>query len=511
MKQKLFTIITVMLMTMTVFGQKGIEAINGFKYAYVNILTYQNNGQDIYGITTFLRNELTKKGLIVLDYNSNNWPQEAKNNPCLIGKWFPSHSEGGIPNSANGGFIIKNCKAEIVYESSAFATHFGYYYNKNAPLAVEKAFKPIGLFNYSFNDALTPKMDFPTVESTTETEQSLKTYFDNNKLDPIEGIYKSYQNEQMGYYKFGIIKSGEKFKAIIIESDLISWKAGEVKAYFEPTSMKGFYSVKWLMGNKLPAETFASMENDALLSVELKNARTSEKEKSKFIKMYPASTGNLSMKSDKSKASGSGFLISTNGIVATNAHVIEDANKIELIIANELGTFTYKVKVLLNDSKNDVALIQISDSSFKGLSSIPYSLIEKAEVGEKVYTIGYPLNNIMGANYKVTDGIISSKSGIAEDIRYYQITVPVQPGNSGGPLFNKDGNIIGITSARLNGEAIGTTIENVNYAIKVSYLLNLYNMLPNAIQLSPSSRLAGKELQEQIKTLKNYVCLIKTY
>jgi S1-C subfamily serine protease len=320
-----------------------------------------------------------------------------------------------------------------------------------------------------------------------------------------------YQNSGISYYKFGIIKQGDKFKAIIIESDLKQWKPGEVKAIFEQSSMRGFYSVKWYMSNKTFEETFGNMNNDALLSIELKNPETGEKVEDKFIKMYPAATGSLSTKTDKSKASGSGFFVSTNGIVATNAHVIEDASKIELVVANELGTFTYKAKVLLNDSKNDVALIQIDDASFKGLTSLPYSLVEKADIGEKVFTIGYPLNDIMGTNYKVTDGIISSKSGIADDVRYYQITVPVQPGNSGGPLFNKDGNIIGITSAKLNSEAVGTVVENVNYAIKVSYLLNLYNMLPNLNQLSNSSQVVGKELQEQVKTLKNYVCLIKIY
>jgi len=121
------------------------------------------------------------------------------------------------------------------------------------------------------------------------------------------------------------------------------------------------------------------------------------------------------------------------------------------------------------------------------------------------------LNDIMGSNYKVTDGIISSKSGIGDDVRYYQITVPLQPGNSGGPLFNKEGNIIGLTSARLNSEAVGTQVENVNYAIKVSYLLNLYNMVPNASKLTSNSEVATKQLQDQIKVLKNYVCLIKIF
>ena len=78
------------------------------------------------------------------------------------------------------------------------------------------------------------------------------------------------------------------------------------------------------------------------------------------------------------------FFISTNGIIATNEHVISDANKIEILLVNELGTFTYKAKVLLKDNKNDVALIQIIDSNFNGLTSIPYSLIEKTDVGEKL-------------------------------------------------------------------------------------------------------------------------------
>lgn len=513
MRERLLTIIAFLFLSITVFGQKGIETINGFKYAYVNTIVYENNNIDIYGITDYLKNELSKKGLIILDNNRNNWPKEAMDNNCLIGIWIPESSHHGIADGMDAGYKIKNCENKIVYESvsSARNFHMGLDYELNVKIAIKKAFKPIEKFNYKYDELLSPKIQYPIVEKTTETEESLKKYFDNNKLNSIEGIYKSYQNDRTGFYKFGIIKSGEMFKVIIIESDLPQWISGEVKAYCEPTSMKGFYSVKWFMANKTSTETFASMENEAILSIEFTNQENNQKKQDKFIKMYPATTGGFSAKADNSKASGSGFFISTNGTVATNAHVIEDASKIELIIANELGTFTYKAKVLLTDSKNDVAIIQVDDANFKGLSTLPYSLTEKTNVGEKVFTIGYPLNDIMGINYKVTDGIISSKSGIADDVRYYQISVPVQPGNSGGPLFNKDGNVIGITSAKLNSQAVGTSVENVNYAIKISYLLNLYNMLPNTNQEQNSTQLAGKELQDQIKTLKNYVCLIKIY
>jgi S1-C subfamily serine protease len=227
--------------------------------------------------------------------------------------------------------------------------------------------------------------------------------------------------------------------------------------------------------------------------------------------MFPATSGDISFKKDNSKSSGSGFFITTSGVIATNAHVIDGASNIQVTISNEIGSFTYNTKVLLVDNKNDVALLQIDDEEFKGLKSIPYGIVENSDVGSKVFTIGYPLNDVMGSNYKVTDGIVSSKSGIADDQRYYQISVPLQPGNSGGPLFNKEGNVIGITSARLNGEAVGTQIENVNYAIKSSYLLNLYKMIPNSTKLSTTSVVSTKELQDQVKILKNYVCLIRVF
>jgi S1-C subfamily serine protease len=275
--------------------------------------------------------------------------------------------------------------------------------------------------------------------------------------------------------------------------------------------MKDLYSVKWHMGNKEPFETFGLLENEVILSIEFKDIKTGEKKQDKFIKMYPAASGDVTFKKDNSKSSGSGFFITTGGVIATNAHVIEGASIIQVTVANEIGSFTYEAKVLLVDSKNDVALLQVNDEKFKGLTSIPFGISENSDVGSKVFTIGYPLNDVMGSNYKVTDGIISSKSGIGDDVRYYQISVPLQPGNSGGPLFNKEGNVIGITSARLNGQALGTQIENVNYAIKSSYLLNLYNMLPNSTKLSAISTLGSKELQEQVKILKNYVCLIKVF
>lgn len=506
--KRLLTFFILLLFALVSFSQ----TFNGYKYAYVNTIKYQNGQADIYGVTSEVITRLKNKGFYLL---RNSWPKEAKNDECLVLFCNITHSNVkyvlGQPSTiAEVKLTFSNCKNEIVYEIENKAVNGWYTFSTNLIRAVEKSFKTIDLISYNFNSSKTPEKDYPKIEITDETEESMKLYLSSNKTSPIEGIYKSYQSDNLFYYKIGIIKKDDKYKAIIIESALKQWKAGEVKAYFEPSSMKGFYSAKWYMGDKTSYETFALMENEAILSIEFKNPKTGEKRTDKFIKMYPSVDRNISFK-DKSKSSGSGFFLTNDGIIATNAHVVENTKSIKIQITNEIGNFEYSVKVLLVDNQNDVALIKINDEKFKGLSSIPYSLVEKAEIGEKVFTIGYPLNDVMGTNYKVTNGIISAISGIADDIRYYQVSVPLQPGNSGGPLFNNDGNIIGITSARLSSKAVGTDVENVNYAIKISYLLNLYNMLPNADKLNTLSTQTNKELQDQVKILKNYVCLIRSY
>jgi len=508
MRRTATTIIMLYLLVMISIGQN-MNFLDGYKYVYVNTLTYQDGSVDTYGITGLIRDQFTEKGFTLLSTDTKNWPTDAIGSPCLILYCTLSHtydSFAGITVSIK----LSNCDKKIVYNQTGnqfIANPTAYYYQK----AANKAFYSISHHNYVFNSSLTPVFNFPTVEQTNESEESIKAYLTSNKLDPIEGIYKSFESNDISFYKFGVVKRGDKYKAIVIESSFSQWKVGEVKAYFEPSSMKGIYSAKWYWANKTLLETYGLMNNEAMLSIELNDTKAGVKTQSKFIKLFPAISGEQSSKKDNSKASGSGFFITSDGIIATNAHVIEDASNIEITFTNEIGSFTHKAKILLTDAKNDVALLKIDDDKFKGFNSIPYGINEKAETGEKVFTIGYPLNDVMGTNYKVNDGIISSKSGIADDVRYYQISVPLQPGNSGGPLFSKEGNVIGITSARLNGEAVGTKVENVNYAIKASYLLNLYNMLPNSSKLISTSQVANKELQEQVKVLKNYVCLIRIF
>ena len=505
MKRPVILLLMMLLASTTINAQNDLSKLNGYK---IVIIPYEFSE-----LVSRLSQKFQDIGFkVYTDQSGINGDVELKKDPGIALQCEVSHSYA-YPHTTMGIKLI-NAKSEIVFqkvENSKGKSFVSFNLVDDQRWVLDKIFEAFKSFRYSFDISKSLSGNLPPVEKTDWTEESIKSYIASSKIDQIEGIYKSYQNDNLGYYKFGIVRSGETYKAVVIESDVPYWLPGEVKAIFEKSSMRGFYSVRWYLANKTAQETFGRMDNDAILAIELTHGSTGEKSQDKFVKIFPTETTQFTINEKPSKASGSGFFISSNGLVGTNAHVIEGSSNIEVSISNELGDFTYKAKVVMKDQQNDVALLQIEDETFTGLNSLPYTFIVKSEVGERVFTIGFPLNNVMGTKYKVTDGIISSSSGVSDDIRYYQISVPIQPGNSGGPLFNDDGNIIGLTTAKLNSEAVGTQVENVNYAIKVNYLLNLYNMLPNSSVLPATSELKGKDLQSQVKVLKNYVCIIRVY
>ena len=124
----------------------------------------------------------------------------------------------------------------------------------------------------------------------------------------------------------------------------------------------------------------------------------------------------------------------------------------------------------------------------------------------QVYAFGYPMAlTVMGKEIKVTDGMISSKSGFDGNITTYQITAPIQGGNSGGSLFDEQANLIGINSSGIRKDIA----DNVAYSIKTSYVSNLLDVLPKSIELPSSTKLKSLPLTEQIKEISKYVVLVK--
>jgi S1-C subfamily serine protease len=165
-------------------------------------------------------------------------------------------------------------------------------------------------------------------------------------------------------------------------------------------------------------------------------------------------------------------------------------------------------KVVVKDKTTDLVILKVDAKEFKINDVIPYNLnFQIMDVGSEVFTLGYPMIDVMGSEIKFTDGKISSKSGIEGDIRTYQITTPIQPGNSGGPLFNENGEIIGIIVSTINRDYYNT--ENVGFALKMSLLKNLIDSSPEEINTIKSNSSINLKLSEKIKAYQNFIPIIK--
>ena len=205
-----------------------------------------------------------------------------------------------------------------------------------------------------------------------------------------------------------------------------------------------------------------------------------------------------------SMTNGSGIVLTADGLIATNYHVVEDGLEFFVDVFTNGEKKSYKANVIKTDKANDLAVIKIVDPTFKPFNAIPYSFkMQGVNVGETVFTMGYPRPGLQGEEVKVTDGIISSKTGYQNDNKTYQISAPIQPGNSGGPLFDNAGNLIGLTSSGIPSG------ENVGYAIKISYLNNLLDLVPSFSSMPSSTSITNLVLSEKIKVLANYTVLVR--
>ncbi len=267
-------IVATILASHTNFAQNNnLNFLNGMKYAsYSGPVDYE-----YIAIST-----ISKMGLTMLSHNSNEWPKEAQMNSCLIGYWNLI-IDGALGSGAKATLQISNCYNVVVYNKTNTASGFGASYDKNMNIASQRAFDSFKNFTHSYDNSLTKTITYPEVENINMDENKLKSYFDITKLDPIEGIYKTYKSETN--YKVGIIKVEDKYKAIIIESDFPQWKKGDVKADFESTAVDDVYSIKYFLGDKTSIETFANLVG-GLITVELKNP-AGENDDIKFLKLYP--------------------------------------------------------------------------------------------------------------------------------------------------------------------------------------------------------------------------------
>ena len=358
------------------------------------------------------------------------------------------------------------------------------------------------------------------------SEKILKGLIEDNikksEYDPLEGIWSGAEEMQIFIDKnvlpskvilkrLGIVKIDNSY--LIIEID-----KGDYGLELNPTSTKGEYrasnhSFKGT-GRLLDLNTIkVVMQANTNSIIQMLGGQyrdlidvTEVFIEMNFNKDYPTSYDFERAREkaiEEAPRSGTGFALSTDGFIATNYHVIENSKSIK--IRGIKGDFTnsFIARVIKTDQSTDLAILKIDDPLFHDLGNVPFTIVSsKVDVGEDVFALGYPLMTTMGEEIKLTTGIVSANSGFQGNSNQYQISVPVQPGNSGGPLFDKNGRIVGIVNARhLN-------TDNVSYAIKSGNLLGLFYMIPETSVLD-ASLMTGKSLPDMVKQAKNFVYIIE--
>lgn len=349
------------------------------------------------------------------------------------------------------------------------------------------------------------------------SEYSVRNYLDSHKgsLHPVEGIWQSTDG-----FKYGIICSNNYSSTKSFTMEVLStpfpktFPVGDNKGTITEGSVNGVYSLEYVYkewyedyyGNisnikRTIQNLILTQESYVLMSFQRLDGKTVS-----LYKLYPKEDSNQSNSSSAQstgKSSGTGFFVSSNGYIITNNHVVEGARNIKVTKVNGDSYKKYNAKVEVSDKQNDLAIIKITDPSFSSIGSLPYTFkFMAANVGEDCFVLGYPLVSTMGTDIKLTNGVISSRTGFNGSVSEYQMSAPVQPGNSGGPLFDKNGNIIGVVCAKHTGA------ENAGYAVKASYIRNLVELLPQNINFPQTNQLAGKTLPKQVELASKAVCLI---
>ena len=199
---------------------------------------------------------------------------------------------------------------------------------------------------------------------------------------------------------------------------------------------------------------------------------------------------------------GTGFALKGKYVI-TNHHVVDGARTLQ--VRGVRGDFTkmYNAVVVAKDESHDMAIIRIEDSRFSGFGEIPYTIKSAlSEVGEEIFVFGYPLLSTMGEEVKLTTGVISSRSGFQGEVSSYQVSAPIQPGNSGGPLFDSNGDVVGIVNAK------HSQADNASYAIKSPYMRLFIQNGVGAGIIPTNRKMVGWSLTNKVKAIKPFVFII---
>lgn len=343
-------------------------------------------------------------------------------------------------------------------------------------------------FNYSINN--------PNRESTKYTTEALiKGLINKASGDSFVGIYEGFGGNR---YQLACVKeNGYYYLLYMSDKEKMSWwNVGDIKAILRESATPGFFKAEWLMADKTHNDNAYVMFEGGSMKVVVDNNEDG------YLKMYSGQSQATTNNEYCENWSGTGFAL-LDGCIATCYHVVENAKSISVQGIRGDFSIAFNAEIIATDKPNDLAIIKIVDNRFNGFGKIPYAIKTNiADVGEEIHVLGYPMTYTMGDEIKLTTGVISSRTGFQGDVALYQISAPIQPGNSGGPLFDSQGDVIGVINAKHQGA------ENVGYAIKTLYLRCLIESTNSASNIPSSNALNALPLTDKVRSEKKFVFMI---
>jgi len=338
------------------------------------------------------------------------------------------------------------------------------------------------------------------IQTTSLNINTIKEYLGSANDDEIEGIYIQYNGSNP--YLLAVIydRIDECYLGVFLSGPgQPEWKEGYVKAVFNQVNSNTF-NVTWHSRSGTTYKNIRTVFQNGRFSFTVPDLLGSHYI---FSKIFP---GSRDFARDRG-ATGTGFLLNNDGYVITNHHVIEGADHVLVRGINGDFSLAYSYAVVLFDEYNDIAILKPEVSSLR-FDHPPYSFrTTNVPQGLSVFALGYPMRAAMGDEIKLTNGIISALSGYMGNPNMYQTTAPTNPGNSGGPLFDENGYIIGITTSSIR------SLSSVHYAIKINYVIDLINNSNSAIALPPQRYLHfwNDSLVDITRNVRNYVYMIEVY
>lgn len=471
------------------------DALNAYKYVYVP----KFNGNDLMCVYENQVMALEEIGFTVIEAGSKVPPGTAKEIILQI-----EYSIQVYPDR-HFYFTLRNVASEVILRGKTKKEAY------DMGEAISDAFSELRRRYKGFDPSLVKIPELPTREKLGLNPTELRDYYDSQALHLVEGFWSTADRD----YEIGILadtnSATRDFVGIIIDSKRAVWEPGEVKVEMSATAYSNAFLATWYLGDKSPNKTTAYLTEQGLLSFSLSSTAEGADD-AVLLKIYPKNLPNQWLGEESNNATepqkdvslGTAWALGEH-YVATCYHVVDGCDTIELIGENLSKTHA---SLVAKDPSNDLAILQVDSSVM--LQPLPLVRMQ-AKSGQQVFTLGFPHVDLMGSEPKLTDGVVSAVTGIDNDVRTLQITVPVQAGNSGGPLLNMSGEVVGLVSHKLLAATVfawtGDLPENVNYAIKTDYL----ELLAQTMKIPVAQEAVNQEkypLEQLVEKAKSSVFLV---